>query len=69
MSSAVDISNELEQVCSLAHLKASREAEVQTWTWPHRGHRVGGCGPLLPQKFGHGPSLLDNCYLENRFYK
>ena len=27
---------------------------------PHRGHRVGGCGPLLPQKFGHGPSLLDN---------
>ena len=28
MTSAVAISNELEQVCSLAHLKASREAEV-----------------------------------------
>ena len=28
MSSAVAISNKLEQVCSLAHLKASREAEI-----------------------------------------
>ena len=27
MISAVAISNELEQVCSLAHLKASRDAE------------------------------------------
>ena len=31
MTSAVAIPNELEQVCSLAHSKTSREAEVPLW--------------------------------------
>ena len=30
---------------------------------------VEGLGPGSPQKFGHGPSCLVNCYLENKFHK
>ena len=30
---------------------------------------VGVWGPRILQKFGHGHSLLGNCYLENKFHK
>ena len=33
------------------------------------GHKASNRSPEQPQKFGHGPSLLVNCYLEIKFNK